>query len=201
LKTELIKLRPLAYARHLQGRANESIDLLVIHCTELPDLAMAREYGERILYPKSNSGNSGHFYVDKNGAIEQWVAPEFIAHHVRGFNQRSIGIELVNLGRYPDWFHSTSQQMTEPYPEVQLAALLNLIAELRSTLPSLRWICGHAQLDTEQVSAFDQPMVQVQRKLDPGPCFPWPRVLKECGLEIFPDAHSTQNPAQAQIPG
>ena len=200
MKTELIKLRPLAYARHLQGRANESIDLLVIHCTELPDLATAREYGERILYPKSNSGNSGHFYVDRSGAIEQWVPPEFIAHHVRGFNQRSIGIELVNLGRYPDWFHSASQQMTEPYPEIQLAALLNLIMELRSTLPSLRWICGHAQLDTEQVSAFDQPMVQVQRKLDPGPCFPWPRVLKESGLEIFPDAHSTQKPGQAQVP-
>jgi N-acetylmuramoyl-L-alanine amidase len=201
LNTELIKLRPLAYAQRLQTRAKESIDLLVIHCTELPDLATAREYGERILYSKSNSGNSGHFYLDRNGAIEQWVAPEFIAHHVRGFNPRSIGIELVNLGRYPDWFHSASQQMTEPYPEIQLAALLNLIAELRGTLPSLRWICGHAQLDTELVGASDLPSVQVQRKLDPGPCFPWPRVLNECGLEIFPDACSAQGAARAQTPG
>ena len=75
-----IRLRPLPYQRSLAARPLSSIDLLVIHCTELPDLAMAREYGERVLYPKkypnknpdnetgthSGTGNSGHFYVDRD---------------------------------------------------------------------------------------------------------------------------------------
>ena len=42
------------------------VDLVVIHCTELPDLAIAREYGERVLHD-NGSGNSGHFYIDRDG--------------------------------------------------------------------------------------------------------------------------------------
>ncbi|MGB5810493.1 MAG: N-acetylmuramoyl-L-alanine amidase, partial [Polyangiales bacterium] len=87
--------RPLPYEENLDTRAADSIDLVVIHCTELPDLAAAREMGEQIRYPQSGTGNSGHFYIDRDGTIEQWVGPLRIAHHVRGFNDRSLGIELV----------------------------------------------------------------------------------------------------------
>src|SRR3546814_11398454 len=75
------------------------VDLVVIHCTELPDLATAREYGERVLHTGSGTGNSGHYYVDRNGDCHRFVAPDRVAHHVRGYNPRSIGIELVNAGR------------------------------------------------------------------------------------------------------
>ena len=84
------------------------ISLVVIHCTELPDLPMARSYAERIHYPTSATGNCGHFYVDRDGAVEQWVPLDRTAHHVRGFNRQSVGIELVNSGRYPDWLDSRS---------------------------------------------------------------------------------------------
>ena len=89
-----------------------------------------RAYGERIVYPASRSGNSGHYYIDRNGLLEEWVPPERIAHHVRGFNERSLGIELVNRGRFPDWYHSACQQMTEPYPGVQIEALIALLRAL-----------------------------------------------------------------------
>ena len=52
---------PLPYVPQLDRRPLAQVDLVVIHCTELPDLATAREYGERVLYPMSNTGNSGHF--------------------------------------------------------------------------------------------------------------------------------------------
>ncbi len=193
-----ISSRFLSYQHALAARELSSIDLLVIHCTELPDLATAREYGERLLYPgthgskdiaKSDSGgtgNSGHFYIDRDGSIEQWVALDRIAHHVRGYNERSVGVELVNRGRYPDWLHSAHQQMTENYPAEQIKALLSLIADLRITLPGLRWIAGHAELDRDCVAASDNAAIQVRRKQDPGPCFPWPQVLAECGLPRFP---------------
>ena len=181
-----IALRPLPYQYNLPIRSPAEIDLLVVHCTELPDLETARAYGERVLYPESGTGNSGHFYIDRDGRVEQWVEPGHIAHHVRGFNPRSVGVELVNLGRYPDWFHSGHQQMTEPYPEPQIAALLKLISSLCSTLPELRWIAGHTDLDTDWVAAQDDGTIQIRRKLDPGPLFPWPQVLQQCGLESFP---------------
>lgn len=174
---------PLPYETRLQARDPATIDLVVIHCTELPDLATARDYGERVLYPQSGTGNSGHYYVDRDGSVSRYVAPERIAHHTRGYNERSIGIELVNTGRYPDWLDSRRQAMDEAYTPQQIEALLALLATLRAQLPALRLIAGHEDLDTTEVEASDDPARRVRRKLDPGPRFPWPQVLEACGLQ------------------
>ena len=48
---------------------------------------------------------------------------------------------------------------------------------LAAELPSLRFIAGHEELDTEQVAASDDPALRVPRKRDPGPLFPWAEVL------------------------
>lgn len=175
----------LPYHDRLERRSIEAIDLLVIHCTELPDLATAREYGERILYPESGTGNSGHFYIDRDGSIHCWVRPGRVAHHVRGHNPRSIGIELVNRGRYPDWLDSRRQDMCEAYPDEQIGALLSLLDRLERTLPGLRWIAGHAELDSGEVAASDRSGTLVRRKLDPGPLFPWDRVRAATRLAPF----------------
>jgi len=173
----------LPYHDRLAPRATASIDLVVIHCTELPDLATAREYGERIVYPGSGTGNSGHYYVDRDGSIVRYVPDERVAHHCAGWNAQSIGIELVNLGRYPHWADSRHQQFTEPYADAQVAALLELLAALRGRLPSLRRIAGHADLDRRLEPASDEPGLLLRRRLDPGPLFPWDRVVAASGLE------------------
>lgn len=173
---------PLPYVDRLAERPAADVTLVVIHCTELPDLAMARDYGERVLH-ESGSGNSGHYYVDRDGRIERYVPGTRVAHHVRGYNPHSIGIELVNTGRYPDWFDSRRQTMTEPYPPAQIAALKALLAQLRAEFPALRRIAGHEDLDTARVPASDDPALDVPRKRDPGPQFPWDEVLADAGLE------------------
>lgn len=179
--------RPLAYAAALMPRQISAIDLIVMHCTELPDLATARRFGERELYPESASGNCGHFYIDRDGRIEQWVELDHIAHHVRGYNERSVGIELVNRGRYPHWLSSAQQHMQEPYPEPQLSSLTGLLAFLCDSLPSLCWLAGHEDLDRELVPASDDPAILVRRKLDPGPLFPWERIVPAMPLQRWPD--------------
>jgi N-acetylmuramoyl-L-alanine amidase len=168
-----IDVRSLPYEQALQMRQPGTVDLVVIHCTELPDLEAARTFGERIRYPRSGTGNSGHFYVDRDGHTEQWVDIKRIAHHVRGFNERSIGIELVNRGRYPDWLHTGRQQMSETYPQEQIDSLIKLLGWLCSTNNSLCWIAGHAELDVGNVPASNDPTTMVRRKLDPGHLFPW----------------------------
>ena len=168
---------PLPYVALLGLRATSDIDLVVIHCTELPDLATAREYGEHIHYPQSGTGNSGHFYIDRDGTISRWVPENRIAHHVRGLNAHSIGIELVNTGRYPEWLDSTHQSMDEAYPPAQIEALIALLADLQERIPSITQIAGHEDLDTDEVEASDDPARLVRRKRDPGPMFPWTRVL------------------------
>lgn len=173
---------PLPYVERLQTRALAQIGRVVMHCTELPDLACAREYGERVLYD-SGTGNSGHYYIDRDGSVSCFVPPERIAHHVRGHNADSIGIELVNTGRWPHWFDSRHQAMSQAYPAVQIEALLRLLSALRAQLPNLRRIAGHEDLDREDVEASDDPSLRVPRKRDPGPMFPWSQVLAHCGLE------------------
>lgn len=181
----------LPYHEQLERREIPAIDLAVIHCTELPDLATAREYGERIRYPDSGTGNSGHYYIDRDGSTECWVRPERVAHHVRGHNQQSIGIELVNRGRWPDWLDTGHQHMTEPYPDVQVQALIHLLNALQAAHPALRWIAGHDELDREQVPASDDPAQTVLRKRDPGPLFPWRRVLEQTSLARLPRGDKT----------
>lgn len=160
----------------------EDVDLVVIHCTELPDMEMARQWGEKILHPDSRTGNSGHFYIDRDGSMEQWVPLDRIAHHVRGHNPKSIGIELVNTGRYPEWFKSAHQQVTEPYPDGQIEALLALLVSLEEQYPGLKNICGHSDLDTDMLPSQDHPDIEIRRKIDPGPLFPWTDVLNGISL-------------------
>jgi len=111
------------------------------------------------------------------------VPPERVAHHVRGYNERSIGIELDNNGRYPDWFDSRKQLMTDAYPLPQLNSLVKLLTKLSVELPSLAWIAGHESLDTSQIPASDRPELFVCRKRDPGPMFPWKELLPQIKLE------------------
>jgi len=171
-----IHRRPLGYEQRLPDRDPASIVLVVIHCTELPDLETAREYGERIHYPESRTGNAGHFYITRRGKTECWIDPARIAHHAAGFNDRSIGIELVNLGRYPNWYHSNSQTPRQPYTPSQTAALIGLLQHLKSLYPGLTLIAGHQDLDQREIPAEDDQSVMISRKIDPGPLFPWQQI-------------------------
>ncbi|MFC4728055.1 N-acetylmuramoyl-L-alanine amidase [Coralloluteibacterium thermophilus] len=177
---------PLPYELRLAERPRSAIDLVIVHCTETPDLASARRFGEAVLYPGSGTGNSGHYYIDRDGTLHVYVRPERIAHHTRGYNERSVGIELVNSGRYPHWLDSRHQDMDEPYTEAQIRTLIDLLAALRRELPALSGIAGHEDLDTRTEPASDDPTRRVFRKRDPGPRFPWPRVLAASGLQRLP---------------
>lgn len=181
----IIHQAPLPYIGQLDRREAALVDLVVIHCTELPDLTTAREFGMRIHYPESGTGHAGHYYIDRDGRVEQWVPPERVAHHVRGFNHRSLGIELVNRGRYPNWLNSNTQTMTEPYAAEQINSLIRLLNFMCAANRGLHWIAGHERLDSEKIPATDDPRLLVFRKRDPGPLFPWRDVLRSIPLKAY----------------
>ena len=176
---------PLPYEARLERRALDGIDLIVIHCTELPDMAMTREFGERIRYEKSQTGNSGHYYIDFDGTIHRFVTNDRVAQHTYGYNPRSIGIEIMNIGRYPHWGDSRHQAFTTPYTKAQIEALLALLRRLRSDIPSLRYIAGHEDLDRRVEPASDDPSIMLPRRQDPGPLFPWDDIVPASGLELI----------------
>ena len=180
---------PLPYESRLERRAPSAIDLVVIHCTELPDMAMTREFGERIHYADKQTGNSGHYYIDTDGSVHRFVADERVANHTRGWNSRSIGIELSNIGRYPHWGDSRHQAFSAPYTQAQIDALLALLRQLRAALPNLKYIAGHEDLDTRLEPASDNPSIMLRRRQDPGPLFPWSEVVPASGLERLIPPH------------
>jgi len=168
--------QPLPYNDRLEQRDTGKLDLIVLHCTELPTLQLAREFGERIVLPETQTGFSGHYYVDRDGKIYQYVQDDRIARHVIGHNQNSLGIEIVNLGRFPNWFHSTHQTCSEPYTLEQVDSVQNLLHLLKHRYPRIRQIARHSDLDTTWIPAEDDPLVQIRRKVDPGPLFPWEEI-------------------------
>ncbi len=106
-----------------------------------------------------------HYVIDKSGHVEAGVPENQIANHAKGNNADSIGIELVNRGDGID-----------EYTEAQLGML---VAALRSI--TQRWgikksdILGHADVDNRY---FECGGNKIKTKPDPGPAFPWNRVLE-----------------------
>lgn len=123
---------------------------------------------------------SAHLVIDRDGSVYElvdclngeakrgWHAGRSHYESLRGaervrcegFNDRSIGIELVNLNGN-----------IYPYSERQYAALFRIIETLKRLYPSLNApdsIVGH-----EQVAGF-------RGKSDPGRCFEWSRLFAVC---------------------
>lgn len=148
------------------------IDLIVLHYTGMPGGAEALD---RLCDPAAEV--SAHYLIEEDGRLFRLVAEERRAWHAGvacwggecDVNSRSIGIELVNPGHefgYRD------------FPEAQIAALLALLADIRSRhrIPKHRLV-GHSD-------------VAPQRKQDPGELFPWQR-LAEAGFGLWPDARQS----------
>ena len=133
-----IKKHLVSWNSELRQRDLDDINLVVLHCTEEPDLAAARRLAD-----ETSEGVGGHIYIDRDGRVEQWVNFDRIARHAYGHNEGSIGIELVNLGRYPDHFRSDNQRMTEPFTDAQKSALRKLLADLAKELPNLNTMARH----------------------------------------------------------
>ena len=121
---------------------------------------------------------SAHYLIGRDGGIVQLVAEQARAWHAgkswwggqTDVNSASIGIELDNNG-------------AEPYAEVQMTALLALLADIRQRykIPAANFI-GHADV---------APM----RKTDPGVLFPWGRLARE-GFGLW-----CEPPMQSAPPG
>lgn len=124
---------------------------------------------------------SSHYLIDRAPAkiyrlVDEnrraWHAGESEWQGRTWLNSSSIGIELVNPG-----YEQTAdgRRLWYPYPEPQIDALILLlkgIMQRHGLKPGA--IIGHSD-------------IAAQRKVDPGPLFPWKR-LADAGLLPWPDA-------------
>jgi N-acetylmuramoyl-L-alanine amidase len=132
------------------------------------------------LFTSAASEVSAHIVIDQDGVVHELVeclgGVTKRAWHagrsrldvvtssgrtlIEGFNDRSIGIELINLNGN-----------IFPYTEAQYTSLFALIESLKVRYPALQnpeAIVGH-----EQIAGF-------RGKADPGRCFEWDRLFAVC---------------------
>ncbi len=107
-----------------------------------------------------------HYVIGRDGTVASGIPEAMAASHAVGWNQRSIGIELVNNGDGAD-----------PFPEPQLAALGQLVREIRERHPQVarERILRHSDVDLSMFPAatHGEACAAFRRKLDPGAAFPW----------------------------
>jgi N-acetylmuramoyl-L-alanine amidase len=167
--------RLLPWYRNLAQRSLRDITSVVLHATEIPQLDAAWDYAMQSV-DEDGVGVCGHLYIDRDGACFRFVPIDRVANHARGHNKRSIGIELINGGRYPNHFDSHEQEPSEAFPESQINSLNIVLAALKKTCPSLAELVRHSDIDQEMVPASDDAQRKVRRRIDPGPKFPWEEV-------------------------
>jgi N-acetylmuramoyl-L-alanine amidase len=161
-----------AQARRIGGARPQPIDMVVLHSTGGPtcDAASGKPVWVRagrlednLRHIEAHPTLGVHWMIDRDGTTRASVPEEQLAHHVFGFSGRSIGIELINDGDGLD-----------PFPPAQLAALSQLLREIRQRHGIARAaVKRHSDLDTAML-----PCDRTQRrKVDPGAAFPYEQVL------------------------
>lgn len=126
---------------------------------------------------------SSHYLIDDDsGTVYRLVDETRRAWHAGDsewqgrtwLNSASIGIELVNRGYVegPD-----GRRLWYPFSEAQIDALIPLLEDIMRR---------HGLKPGAIIAHSD---IAPQRKVDPGPLFPWKR-LAEAGLMAWPDANA-----------
>jgi N-acetylmuramoyl-L-alanine amidase len=101
-----------------------------------------------------------------------WHAGESSWQGQTMLNAASIGIEIVNAGGRPG---ADGSLTFTPFPDAQIDAVIALAKDI---------VARHRILPDRVLGHSD---IAPQRKVDPGPAFPWRR-LAEAGLIPWPDA-------------
>ena len=144
---------------------------------------------------------SAHFLVDIDGTIYQTLDLQERAYHATVANNRSIGIEIANLGAFPAAEADTAE-LRDPvrgavhgielaqshFTSAQYTALAKLIDALCRTFPRIeRRVPRDANGDVVMSKLPDDELANFrgilghfhiqENKVDPGPAFQWELIL------------------------
>lgn len=160
--------------------SSDCVKYLVMHYTALDDdksfkVLTAGKVSSHYLIP------THPMKIDEKPVIYSLVDEQQIAWHAgvsqwgdaTSLNRCSIGIEIVNLGyrdngKFRYWYPYTADQI------VTISAVMKDIIQRHNIEPQN--VLGHSD-------------IAPQRKVDPGPLFPWERLAKQ-GIGAWPDEQS-----------
>ncbi|TAG03199.1 MAG: N-acetylmuramoyl-L-alanine amidase [Betaproteobacteria bacterium] len=160
------------HARKSGPPRTEPITMIVLHSTggptcnvttNKPIWVSAGTMEENLRVIEAHPKLGIHYMIDRDGTLRASVPESQVAHHVLTYSGRSIAIELINDGDGRD-----------PFPEAQLASLINLLRDIKTRRGISRdGVKRHSDLDRAMMSC-DKTQ---RRKVDPGAAFPYSAVL------------------------
>jgi len=155
LKVEPTTTKPgigVSYKYSLEGYNRPSgvtVDTIILHHTG--DDAVIKAYNGL-----KNRKLSVHYIIDRDGTIYYLVDERKMSFHAKGWNDVSIGIEIVNTG-----------QSSMDYTDAQYSSIKNLINDISKRWPSI-------QADHQHVKGHYE--VSTIGKWDPSPNFDWNKI-------------------------
>jgi N-acetylmuramoyl-L-alanine amidase len=174
-------------------RLQQTVDQFVIHY----DACGSSRKCFEVLHDQR--GLSVHFMLDTDGTIYQTLDLKERAWHATTSNSRSAGVEIANLGAFPQQDGKLGQQVVSgevqgqmlyqsDFTPQQYASLIKLTAALCTVFPKIRCdyphdAVGHVipqKLPDEVLTNYQGVLghYHVQaNKQDPGPAFDWDRVI------------------------
>ncbi len=152
-----------ADARPTGHPRRRAVDAVIVHSLGGPDCRDGRRFYRRIdgdartwiATFRTLPIVSIHYVIGRDGRIEIGVPESEAATHAVGWNQRSIGIELVNNGDGSD-----------PFSTAQIEALVRLVREVRGRHPA---VTARPYLPAFGHRPVDVPGRPVRRGLHPVP--------------------------------
>jgi len=170
--------------RSIQAKSqNSRVEVLVLHYT-----STGNENSLKILSERNVSAHylvtdepRPHVYslVDENRRA--WHAGVSSWYGRSDINTSSIGVEIVNLGR--------EQGQWAPYPPAQMHTVAALLADIiRRHQIKPHNVVGHSD-------------IAPQRKIDPGPLFPWQALARQGIGRWYDEPQARQYAAQFQDQG
>ena len=165
---------------HPSANQDNRIQFVVLHYTNASlerSLALLTQGEVSAHYLIGDGPATVYQLVDENRRA--WHAGDSQWQGRTWLNSSSIGIEIVN----PGFDDTPNGRVWYPYSEAQIQSLIALLKDIvkRNNIEP-RHIIGHSD-------------IAPQRKVDPGPLFPWKRLAEE-GLVPWPDAGAV---AAAQV--
>ena len=163
-----------AHAKSTGTPRRRAVDAVIVHSLGGPDCQQGTRFFTRIdgdarawiaAFARLPTV-SIHYVIGRDGQVEAGIPESVAASHAVGWNQRSIGIELVN-----------NADGVDPFPKPQLTALVRLVRAIRSRHPAvtLERVLRHSDVDhsTFPAAIHGESCTAFRRKLDPGDAFPW----------------------------
>lgn len=134
------------------SRKGTVIDTIVLHSTA------GSASGAIAWFMNPNSRVSAHYVVAKDGKVTKLVPTSLSAWHagrlarLKRANMRSIGIEMEQLTTDLDWT-----------PE-QYKALDELITKLRVSIPTIKFLVGHREINAVKSDPYHIDMDELRKR-------------------------------------